>query len=78
MSDYGGAHHLQINGFTGLDVFLGWLPRGLRLRLVARKILRHHGIQEVTPGAFTFTLPGETAAYEIVDSEGNVRPWVPR
>src|SRR5258706_14806582 len=83
---FGGTHHLQAQAFTGWDAFvLPLLPRGLRLRAVARKILRHHkivtkrvfrGKVEPVPAGFTFSLPGEMIPYEIVDTAGRVRPYV--
>lgn len=73
----GGAHHLQIHSFGGWDTFLLPLcPRALRLRLIARKILRHHANPTtVSPGSFTFSLPGETAVYEITSPRGSVVPF---
>lgn len=88
---FGGVHHLQAQAFTGRDAFvLPWLPRGLLLRVVARKILRHHKIKsmnrlfmwlarvKVEPmdaGTFTFSLPGESLPYEIVDTSGRVQAY---
>src|SRR5258706_2967657 len=64
---FGGTHHLQAQAFTGWDAFvLPLLPRGRRLRAVARKILRHHktvtqrvfrGTAEPVPAGLQFLRP---------------------
>lgn len=66
----GGEHHLQVQMYEGLDaVLLPLLPRALRLRVVAWKILRHHNYpQNISPGSFTFSLPGESLVYEIANA----------
>lgn len=74
----GGLHHLQAQHYAGIDAFLlPLLPRALRLRVVAWKILRHHGFpKELAPGSFTFSLPGESLVYEIL-GPGRVQLYKP-
>lgn len=74
---FGGTHHMKIDIYNGVDsVVLPLLPRAIRLRVVAKKILRHYGSpKEVVAGAFTFSLPGESSVYEIADATGRVKPF---
>lgn len=75
----GGTHHMKCDAFTGWDAFimpLCW--RNLRLRLVAKKILRHHGSpKEVSPGQLTFSLPGEALVYTVSNAKGAVSAFKP-
>ena len=41
-STSGGKQHLQIGALTGADALLFLLPRSLKLKVVALKLLRHH------------------------------------
>lgn len=72
-----GEHHMKIDIYGGTDaVVLPMLPRSIRLRVVAKKILRRYGNpKEVIAGAFTFSLPGEALVYEITDATGRVKPF---
>lgn len=73
----GGAHHIQAQMYGGLDaLLLPLMPRPIRLRIVAWKILRHLGFpKDFSPGSFTFSLPGEQLVYEIADARAHVRPF---
>lgn len=75
----GGNHHMKCDAFTGLDaIILPLCPRWLRLRVVAKKILRHHGNpKEISPGQLTFSLPGEALVYTVSNAKGGVVTFKP-
>lgn len=71
---HGGKHHFTVETVTGRDWWaLTFFPRRLALWYFARRIAKHQGVargQKIPPGEITFSLPGESRPYSVLDGAG--------
>ena len=72
--------HTEITAFTGIDVFLPFLPRRFRLWRIAKMVARTRlpGVKQVfEPGTMSFSTP-QDGVWEIIDTAGRVKPFAPQ